>query len=267
MSLGAAAAIAAMTVPAWSAGASSSGETDGKKPTLVLVHGAFTDSSSWNHVVQELQGRGYRVLAPANPLRGLAEDSSYLSSFLKGIEGPIILVGHSYGGEVIGNAAAGEPKVKGLVYVAAIAPDIGESANDILGAFPGSVLPDATTTLPYSDHKGEVGTDLYVKPEKFREAFAGDLPAAQTDVMAAIQRPIEASSLGDSSTHAAWKEIPSWYLVASEDKAVPPDAQRFMAQRAMSQITEVSAAHAVAVSRPDAVTQVILDAIRTVRGS
>lgn len=263
-SLGAAVVIAAMVAPAGSAASKSPERVAAVKPTVVLVHGAFADSSSWSRVVQQLQGNGYSVIAPANPLRGLAQDSAYLASVLRGIDGPVVLVGHSYGGEVISNAAAGTAQVKGLVYVAAIAPDKGESANDILGAFPGSELPNATTTLPYTNASGGAGTDLYIKPDKFREAFAGDLPAVQTDIMAVTQRPVEASSLGEPSADAAWHDIPSWYLVANEDKAIPPAAQRFMAQRAKSQVTEVKAAHAVAVSRPDAVTQVILKAARTI---
>ncbi|MFI0811901.1 alpha/beta fold hydrolase [Streptomyces echinatus] len=232
------------------------------KPTVVLVHGAFADSSSWSGVVKDLQHRGYRVIAPANPLRGLPGDSAYLASVLHGIRGPIVLVGHSYGGEVITNAAAGDADVKALVYAAAIAPDKGESANDILGAFPGSKLPDALDQLPYPNADGSTGTDLYIKPDKFREAFAADVPASTAAVMAATQRPIDASSLAAKSQAAAWKTIPSWYLVATHDQAIPPAAQRFMAKRAAAHTVEVGSAHDVAVSHPGAVADLIADAAR-----
>ncbi|MFD9099371.1 alpha/beta fold hydrolase [Streptomyces collinus] len=233
------------------------------KPTVVLVHGAFADSSSWSNVVKNLQHRGYRVIAPANPLRGLPGDSAYLASVLRSIRGPIVLVGHSYGGEVITNAAAGDADVKALVYAAAIAPDKGESANDILGAFPGSRLPDALSQLPYPNSDGSTGTDLYIKPDKFRAAFAADMPASTAAIMAATQRPIDASSLAAKSQAAAWKTIPSWFLVATHDKAIPPAAQRFMAKRAAAHTVEVGSAHDVAVSHPAAVTDLIVDAART----
>ncbi|WTS98438.1 alpha/beta hydrolase [Streptomyces sp. NBC_00096] len=235
------------------------------KPTIVLVHGAFADSSGWNDVVQRLQARGYKVVAAANPLRGLSSDSAYVAELLKGITGPVVLAGHSYGGEVITNAAAVSPQVKALVYIAAIAPDKGESANDVLGRFPGSQLPESLNPVPYTRADGTAGADLYIKPDKFRQAFAGDVPAWKASVMAATQRPIEASSLGDRSTYAAWQSIPSWYLVAQQDKAIPPAAQRFMAERAGAHTVEVDAAHAAAVSQPKAVSGIILDAAESVR--
>ncbi|MGY4967527.1 alpha/beta fold hydrolase [Streptomyces sp. 900105245] len=234
------------------------------KPTVVLVHGAFADSSSWNNVIKILQQRGYPVIAPANPLRGLPSDSEYLSSVLRSIHGPIVLVGHSYGGEVITNAADSAPDVKALVYAAAIAPAKGESANDILGAYPGSKLPDALNPVPYPKPDGTTGTDLYIKPDKFREAFAGDIPASTAAVMAATQRPVEAASLGDKSEAEAWKTIPSWYLVATHDEAIPPAAQRFMAKRAAAHTAEVDSAHDVAVSHPADVAHLIIDAANAI---
>ncbi|MER7576507.1 alpha/beta hydrolase [Streptomyces sp. NPDC126514] len=232
------------------------------KPTVVLVHGAFADSSSWNDVVRTLQGRGYPVIAPANPLRGLPSDSAYVASVLRSIDGPVVLVGHSYGGEVITNAAASNSQVKALVYLAAVAPDKGESANDVLGKFPGSKLGEVLNPRPYPKADGSTGTDLYIKPDKFREAFASDVPASTAAMMAATQRPIEASSLSDLSQSAAWKTIPSWYLVATDDQAIPVAAQRFMAERAGARTVEVDSAHAVAVSHPLETANLIVDAAR-----
>lgn len=237
------------------------------KPTIVLVHGAFADASSWNVVVRNLQAQGYPVVAPANPLRGLVGDSAYLASAIKGIAGPIVLVGHSYGGELITNAAADDPRVKALVYIAAVAPDQGESANDILNRYPTSKLPAALAPLSYplADGSTGTGTDLYIKPDKFKEAFAADVSDATAAMMAATQRPVDATSLAAASPNAAWKTIPSWYLVAAADNAIPADAQRFMAARASipRHTREVAASHAVAVSRPDAVTSIVVEAARS----
>ncbi|WP_405497660.1 alpha/beta fold hydrolase [Streptomyces sp. NBC_00096] len=234
------------------------------QPTIVLVHGAFADASSWSAVVRNLQDAGFEVTAPPNPLRGLAPDSSYLAGFLKTIDGPVVLVGHSYGGEVITNAAEGLDHVKALVYIAAIAPDVHESANDILGLFPGSGLPEALVTVPYVREDGGEGTDLFIRPESFRPVFAADVDAATAAVLAAVQRPVEAASLSDASTGAAWNDIPSWYLVATQDQAIPVEAQRFQARRAGAFTVEVDASHAVAVSRPDEVADVILSAAKAV---
>ncbi|MFI8105896.1 alpha/beta fold hydrolase [Streptomyces sp. NPDC086023] len=260
----AAAAVVAAGTAALGTGASATG-VPSQKPTIVLVHGAFADSSGWSDVVQLLQARGYKVVAAANPLRGLASDSAYVAEVLKGIPGPVVLAGHSYGGEVITNAAAGNPQVKALVYIAAIAPDKGESANDILGKFPGSELPESLNAVPYTRADGSAGTDLYISADRFRRAFAADVPAWKTSVMAATQRPIEASSLGDQSANSTWRSIPSWYLVATQDKAIPPAAQRFMAERAHAHTVEVDAAHAAAVSQPNAVSKIIVDAAGQVK--
>ncbi|MCB5167490.1 alpha/beta hydrolase [Streptomyces bambusae] len=259
-----AAAVIAAGTAALGTGAAAS-PAPAPKPTVVLVHGAFADSSGWNDVIQRLQARGHRVVAAANPLRGLASDSAYVAGLLKGITGPVVLAGHSYGGEVITNAAAGSPQVKALVYIAAIAPDKDESANDVLGRFPGSRLPESLDATPYNRADGTAGTELSIKPDKFRESFAGDLPAWKTSVMAATQRPIDAGALGDRSAAAAWRDLPSWYLVARQDQAIPAAAQRFMAERAGSHTVEVDASHAAAVSQPNAVSDLILDAARSVR--
>ncbi|MFI8106576.1 alpha/beta fold hydrolase [Streptomyces sp. NPDC086023] len=233
-------------------------------PRIVLVHGAFADASSWSGVVRNLQDAGYEVTAPANPLRGLAQDSAYLAGYLKALDGPIVLVGHSYGGEVITNAAEGLDHVRALVFVAAIAPEVGESANDILELFPGSELPAALDALPYARGGGEEGTDLSIRPGSFRSVFAADVDPATAAVLAAVQRPVEAASLSDDSTGAAWKDIPSWYLVATQDRAIPATAQRFLARRAGADTVEVDASHAVAVSRPDEVADLIVTAAKAV---
>ncbi|MEU9134032.1 alpha/beta hydrolase [Kitasatospora sp. NPDC048540] len=232
------------------------------KPTVVLVHGAFADSSGWDGVVKKLQKDGYPVVAPANPLRGLAGDSSYVSSVLSSIEGPVVLVGHSYGGEVITNAAVDHPNVKALVYIAAIAPEKGESANDILSKYDGSKLPESLKPIPYNRPDGTQGTDLYISPDKFRSVFAADVKAKEAAVMAATQRPIDGNSLSDKSENAAWKNIPSWYMVAKGDQAIPPAAERFMADRAGATTVEVDASHAVAVSHPDDVSKLIVSAAK-----
>ncbi|MEU7860582.1 alpha/beta hydrolase [Nonomuraea sp. NPDC049141] len=236
------------------------------KPTVVLVHGAFADASSWNKVVARLQGAGYPVIAPANPLRDLAGDSAYLSSIVSSIDGPVILVGHSYGGAVISNAATGHPNVKALVFIAAFAPEEAESALDLTGKFPGSQLPTSLITRQYPLPGGGTGTDAYIAPAAFHAAFAADLPARDTALMAATQRPAALAALGSPSGAPAWKTIPSWYLVAGADQAIPPAAQRFMAQRAGARTSEVGeASHVIMISRPDATTAVITAAARATR--
>lgn len=223
----------------------------------MLVHGAFADSSSWNGVIQGLQRDGYPVMAPANPLRGLASDADYLHSLLKSVKGPVVLVGHSYGGSVISQAAVGAPDVKALVYIAAFAPDKGESALELSNKFPGSSLGATLNSVPFPLSGGGTGTDLYIKSDKFHDQFAGDVPTSTTDLMAASQRPVAASALEEKATGAAWKAIPSWDLITTEDKNIPRASQRFMAERADAHTVEVKASHAVSVSRPGAVTRLI----------
>jgi pimeloyl-ACP methyl ester carboxylesterase len=228
------------------------------KPTIVLVHGAFADASGWNDVTRILQCDGYTVLAPANPLRGVAGDSAYLSSILATLTGPVVLVAHSYGGMVITNAATGNLNVKALVYVAAFAPDQGETLEHLQLRFPGSKL--GLEALDFRPYAG--GTDGYVKPAVFRDVFASDLPAATTDVMAVTQRPGDTRTLQDPSGVPAWKSIPSWYLVARNDNLIPAAAQRFMAQRARARTTEVDASHVAMISRPRITADVIKHAAR-----
>jgi pimeloyl-ACP methyl ester carboxylesterase len=233
----------------------------GSKPTVVLVHGGWDNSTSWNAVVAELQERGFDVIAPANPLRDLASDSAYISSVLDTIEGPIVLVGHSYGGAVITNAAVGHENVEALVYIAAFAPDEGESLLQLVTMNPGSEIgPSTLVTRPYPRPDGGEGTDLYLTREGVRTAFAADVPRRTTDLMFATQRPFTEEAFGSPSGPPAWESIPSWYLVASQDRAIPPATQRFMAERAGARTTEVAASHVAHISRPQAVTRIILQA-------
>jgi pimeloyl-ACP methyl ester carboxylesterase len=230
------------------------------KPTIVLVHGAWADSSSWDGEISRLQADGYPVIAPANPLRSLSGDAAYVASVLKTIKGPIVLVGHSYGGAVITNAATGNPNVKALVYIDAFVPDQGESVLGLAGKFPGSQLPASITEAPYSQGAGQSGVDVYIKTADFRSAFAADVAPATADLMAITQRPVTLAALSEKSGVPAWKTIPSWYLVGSRDEAIPPATQLFMAKRAHSHTVEIKASHASLVSHPAAVTKLILDA-------
>jgi pimeloyl-ACP methyl ester carboxylesterase len=231
---------------------------DERKPTIVLVHGAWADGSSWNAVASRLQQRGYTVIAPANPLRGLNADAAYLSSVLDTITGPVILVGHSYGGMVMTNAANGHANVKALVYIAAFAPDTGETVLSLAQMNRGGELTPANLVFrPYG-----TGLDVYIATGAFRDVFAGDLSARDTALMAAEQRPIDEGALATSSGPPAWKTIPSWYMVATEDHAIPPATERFMAKRAGAVTVEVNSSHVAMISQPDATTDLILAAAR-----
>ncbi|WP_151477866.1 alpha/beta fold hydrolase [Streptomyces albicerus] len=238
-----------------------SASASGVKPTIVLEHGAFADTSSWTGVIERLEKSGYPVVAAANPLRGPASDAGYLRSIVDRIDGPVVLVGHSYGGTVISDAAAGhEDKVKALVYIAAFLPDTGETSLGLSNKFPGSTLGDAIEAVPYSLPGGTSGNDVYIKADKFRQQFAADVSRRQAALMAAMQRPIAAAALEEKATKAAWKTIPSWSLIATQDLNIPPASQRFMSERADAHTVEVKASHAVPVSRPDAVSRVIQQA-------
>ncbi|MEU8419436.1 alpha/beta hydrolase [Micromonospora sp. NPDC048835] len=229
------------------------------KPTVVLVHGAFADASGWNDVATRLIRDGHPVIAPANPLRSVASDSAYLASILATLDGPVVLAAHSYGGIVATNAATGNPNVKALVYVAAFAPDQGETLLGLQTTYPGSKLNEAVLDFrPYEE--GLV--DGYIKRQFFREVFAGDVPRATTDLMWAGQRPADARTLGEPSGAPAWKTIPSWYLVARNDQVLPAAAQRFMAHRAGAQVREVAASHVAMISQPAATADLIMRAAR-----
>lgn len=256
---------AAVSAPATAAARSRRPHGHPGTPTVVLIHGAFADASSWSSVVERLQRHGHRVLAPALPLRGLASDAAYIRSVLDSVTGPIVLVGHSYGGAVISAAAAEAPQVKALVYVAAFVPEVGESALQLTDTFPGSTLGQATATQYYPLPGGGQAEELVIKRELFREQFAAGVPARITQVMAAGQRPITLAALQEPATAAAWKKIPSWYLVATEDRNIPPAAERWMAKRARAHTVTVRAPHAVSVSDPGPVTDLILRAARSLR--
>ncbi|MFG2863585.1 alpha/beta fold hydrolase [Streptomyces sioyaensis] len=239
--------------------AAADGGTTTTKPTIVLVHGAFADASSWNGVVERLERRGYPVIAPANPLRGLYSDSAYIASVLESIKGPLVLVGHSYGGSLISSAAAGNPRVKSLVYVAALMPDVGENGMSLSARFP-SELGTATKSVPYRAGGGLSGTDLYLKPDRLHQVFAADLPENTTRVLAVTQRPAATTAFSEKAKVAAWKHIPSWFLVAKQDKTINPDQERFEAKRAGSHTVEIDSSHVAMIAHPDAVTDLVLQA-------
>ncbi len=243
--------------------------SDGSKPTIVLEHGAWADASSWAGEIQLLQADGYTVYAPPNPLRGLANNSATLADFLSTIGGPIVLVGHSYGGMVITNAATGNPSVKALVYVDAFIPAQGETAFGLTAAQPGSCVGSANafTAVPYPGAPaGDFDTYLKAGPDApypgFASCFANGLPASQAAVLAATQRPIAFSAGSDPSGVPAWQTIRSWSLIGTADHVIPPAEQLFMSQRAHAHITEIDAGHLSLISNPGAVTGVILAAAR-----
>jgi pimeloyl-ACP methyl ester carboxylesterase len=239
--------------------------SDTKTPTVVLVHGAFADASSWNGVIERLQAKGVQVTAPANPLRGIAIDSAYLAGVLEEIPGPVIAVGHSYGGAVISNAATGAKNVVGLVFVAAFAPDDGEALGDVEAGSKDSVLNSALVPHHFpSGNGGDEAVEFAIDPAKFRDAFAADLPDEQTALMAATQRPVAESAFSERNGPPAWKDRPSWAMVATGDKAAGADVIRSMAKRAGATITELEGSHVIMVSQPEAVTNLILEAIEAV---
>ena len=236
-------------------------------PTIVLVHGAFAESASWNGVIANLHRRGYTAIAVANPLRGLQHDAAYLRSILDNVSGPIVLAGHSYGGSVMSEAADGAPGVRALVYVASFNLEVGESTAELAAKFPGGELGPALDPVPFPIAGGEPGTDLYIQQDRFRDVFAADVAPEVAELMAATQRPIAASALEDTATKAAWKSIPSWTMVTTQDLAIPAESMRFMAARAGSTTVEIHASHAVTVSQPDAVADLIVSAARATAGT
>ncbi|MFI7080165.1 alpha/beta fold hydrolase [Micromonospora sp. NPDC049903] len=232
------------------------------KPTIVLIHGAFADSASWNGVISRLQAAGHRTIAAGNPLRSLSGDAAAVADLLATIDGPIVLVGHSYGGAVASNAATGNDNVKALVYVAALAPDKGENVPDLTGKFPGATLGEHLYQVPLRD-----GTaDVYVRPESYHEHFGADLTAEQAALDAATQRPFNTTALNEGSGEPAWKTTPSWFVSPERDLAIPIEVFRFMAERAnVREAVEVAgASHALPASQPQAVADVILRAAASV---
>ena len=235
------------------------------KPTIVLVHGAWADGSSWNAVGSELQSQGFTVLTPPNLLRAVAIDAAYVASFIEQrTTGPVVLVGHSYGGFVISNAGAKGGDVRALVYIDAFAPDEGETTFQILGGS-GSALdvPDPTTVLDLVSYPGapEGDLDAYLKPDTVHTAFAQDLPEADRWLIVASQRPLTLAANTTPSGAPAWKSLPSWTVVGTEDRVIPPDTQRHMAQRAGATVTEVAGSHVSMVSQPQATIDAILAAV------
>jgi pimeloyl-ACP methyl ester carboxylesterase len=252
-----------VAIPGAVAAASTSSHSDATgsaaKPTIVLEHGAWADGSSWSGVVTRLQNDGYTVDVPPNPLRGVDSDSAYLASYLATVPGPIVLVGHSYGGFVTTNAATGDQNVKALVYVDAYIPAQGDTVNSLTSQFPGSQITPAA--LNFVASPGGV-TDAYVQPSQFRSILANDLPASQAAELAATQRPIAATALTEVSGPPAWTSIPSWAVIGTADHAIPPAAQEFMAHRAHATVTEINASHLSLISHPGEVTAVIEEAAR-----
>ena len=226
------------------------------KPTIVLVHGAFAESSSWNGVLAQLIPKGYPTIAVATPLRGVKSDADYVASVLKGIQGQIVLVGHSYGGTVITNAVKDNSNVKALVYVAGFAPDMGETAAALSGLYPGSTL-GPTLAPPVTLPDG--GKDLYIQQGKFQAQFAADVPIKDAQLMATTQRPITEAALNEASGIPAWKSIPSWFIYGDRDLNIPAAVQVFMAKRVKSKETVAvkGASHVVMVSHPNAVVEII----------
>jgi pimeloyl-ACP methyl ester carboxylesterase len=241
--------------------ASQQSQQTGARPTIVLVHGAFADGSSWNGVIERLQQRGYAVVAPANPLRGVVADSAYIASLVRQIDGPVLLVGHSYGGALITNVGTEAPNVVGLVYVAAFAPDTDERLGEVTPTSKDAILGGVLVQRDYpTGPDGQTAVEYVIDPTGFREAFAADLPAEQAALMAATQRPVAATGFSDASGPPAWKSLPSWAVVATRDKAAGTDLVRTMARRAGADIVEVDSSHVVMVSQPQAVTDHIVKA-------
>jgi pimeloyl-ACP methyl ester carboxylesterase len=227
-----------------------------EKPTIVLVHGAFAESASWNGVIKILKKDGYTVVAAANPLRSVKGDAQYVSDLVASIKSPVILVGHSYGGAVISAAANGNANVKGLVFVDAVAPEAGETSAGLSNKFPGSTL-GPTLAPPVTLPDGS--KDLYIQQDKYHQQFLADIPAAEAIVMASTQRPITEAALNEPSPEPAWKTIPSWFIYGDKDKNIPPQAHAFMAERAKSKSTVVvkGGSHAVMVAHPEPVAKLI----------
>ena len=233
-------------------------------PTVVLVHGAFADGSSWNGVIERLQESGVNVTAPANPLRGISSDSAYIASVLDQIPGPVVAVGHSYGGAVITNAASVAENVVGLVYVAAFATEEGERLGEATAKSKDAVLGSVLVPLQYPSASGEPAVEFAIDPAGFRDAFAADLPEEATVVMAATQRPIAELAFSEPGGPPAWKHLPSWAVVATSDRAAGTDLVHSMAERAGATVTELEGSHVIMVSQPQAVADVILEAVAAV---
>ena len=233
-------------------------------PTVVLVHGAFTDASGFRSVIRELQSAGYPVVAPPNPLRGLAFDAATIAAHVGAIDGPVVLVGHSYGGAVITQASAELDNVAGLVYLAAFGLDVGESCASVQQPFPPSLLANTSYPAAFDAPGAPRGPDLYINRERFRETFCADAPVDTAEVMFATQRPLSLAALTENVTAAGWKTKPSWYLVSENDYAISPDAERFMAERMGATTKSLAGSHTVFVTQPVAVAEFIVEALHDI---
>jgi len=235
---------------------------DGSRPTVVLVHGAFAESASWDGVIARLQGHGYKAVAAANPIRSVSGDADFLASILDAIEGPIVLVGHSYGGAVMSNAALGKGNVEALVFVGAFAPEEGENIGELSSRYPGATLGETLWSVPLADGS----TDLYIRQELYHRQFAEDVPAERTALMAVGQRPLRDVAVNEASGPPAWRSVPSWFVFGELDKNIPAASHRFMAERAGArEVVEIEgASHAVGVSHPEEVADIILRAAKAV---
>jgi pimeloyl-ACP methyl ester carboxylesterase len=233
---------------------------NGSLPTVVLVHGAFAESASWNDVIVLLQEQGYTVIAAANPIRSVSGDADFLASIFEAVDGPVVAVGHSYGGTVITNAL--RDNVRALVYVAGYAPEEGESAGELSARYPGGTLGETLWTVPLSDGSN----DLYIRQDLYHQQFAEDVPAEQTALMAVGQRPLRDVAVNEASGSPAWKPVPSWFVFGELDKNIPAAVHRFMAERAGArEVVEIEgASHAVGVSHPEEVADIILRAAKDV---
>jgi pimeloyl-ACP methyl ester carboxylesterase len=239
----------------------------GSTPTVVLVHGAFADASGYAGVIRELQARAVEVRAPMNPLRSLAFDADAVARYTTTIAGPIVLVGHSYGGAVISQAAPVVNDVVALVFLSAFALDMGESCASVQEPFPPSLLSSTSVASPYDAPGAPGGPDLFIRIADFHQTFCADLPAEVAAPMAVSQRPLTAAALTEKATVAGWKNLPAWYLLSEHDNAIPPDCQRFMARRINADVEPVSGgSHAAFIARPDIAAGLILRAIETTSG-
>jgi pimeloyl-ACP methyl ester carboxylesterase len=232
-----------------------------RSPTAVLVHGAFADASGFGGVIRRLQSKGIEVRAPMNPLRGLSSDADALAHYVNAIEGPVLLVGHSYGGAVISQAAPALPRTTGLVFLAAFALDMGESCASLQEPFPPSLLDSTAVPTRYDAPGATGGPDLFIKLDQFHETFCADLPEDLAAVMAVSQRPLSVAALTEPATVAGWRSLPSWYLVSEHDNAIAPAAERFMAKRIGAEVESVEGSHAAFIARPDVATALILKGV------
>ena len=231
------------------------------QPTVVLVHGAFADASGFGGVIRELTTSGYEAVAPPNPLRSLAFDANAVGAYVRAIDGPVVLVGHSYGGAVISQASADLDNVVGLIYLAAFGIDVGESCASVQGPFPPSMLASTSAPTAYDAAGASGGPELYIGKDQFRETFCADVPVDLAAVMWATQRPLSIAALTENATAAGWKNTPSWYLVSDHDNAIPPDAERFMAERMGATTESIDGSHTAFIARPATVASFLRKAL------